>query len=312
MRRFFSLMLAGTFSAAAFAAQPLLSPQELRAKLSDPQVRVIDIRDVKSYGENHIPGAVNAPYAQWRGPASSPGELPPLTQLTQLVQSLGLTPASHAVVVSSGADATDFGASARVYWTLKILGLKELSVVNGGMKAWTQANAPLSNEVVKVAASTYQPKLDNTWIATKAEISQRIKSGGATLVDARPANFYNGEVKAPAAKVAGTLPTAVNFSFDKWFVPGSSVFVPADQARQIAAASSINGAQDTVCFCNTGHWAAIDWFARSEVLGQKNVKLYPGSMAEWSQDSTLAMENVPSRARQLMLDAKNWADRTFK
>src|SRR5256885_15849328 len=71
----------------------------------------------------------------FRSPATNPGELPELPKLTELVQSLGLTPATHAIVVSTGADATDFGAAARVYWTLKLLGLKELSVLNGGMKA---------------------------------------------------------------------------------------------------------------------------------------------------------------------------------
>jgi len=38
------------------------------------------------------------------------------------------------VVVSSGKDVTDFGAAARVYWTLKVLGLKELSILNGGVR----------------------------------------------------------------------------------------------------------------------------------------------------------------------------------
>ena len=51
-------------------------------------------------------------------------------------------PALIAAVVSSGADATDFGAAARVYWTLKVLGLKELSVLNGGVKAWAAAGLP--------------------------------------------------------------------------------------------------------------------------------------------------------------------------
>ena len=37
-------------------------------------------------------------------------------------------------------------------------------------------------------------------------------------------------------------------------------------------------------YCNTGHWAAIDWFVLSEVLGRKNTRLYAGSMAEWSHD----------------------------
>ena len=125
---------------AAWAAQPLLTPAELKAHTTQATPpRVIDIRDPASYGAQHIPGAVNAPYGKWRGPASNPGELPDLPRLTALVQSLGLTPTTHAVVVSTGADPTDFGAAARVYWTLKLLGLKELSILNGGMKAWGQA-----------------------------------------------------------------------------------------------------------------------------------------------------------------------------
>ena len=308
-----SILLSGlAFVAVGHAAQPLLSPQELQAKLADPQVRVIDIRDAKSYAADHVPGAINAPYGQWRGPASNPGELPPLPKLTQLVQSLGLTPAVHAVVVSSGADASDFGASARVYWTLKVLGVKELSVLNGGVKAWSGANLPLSKDAATVAASTYEPALDTSLIASTQEVAQRVKAGDSVLIDARPEAFFNGETRAPAAKVPGTLPGAVNVRHDKWFASGSAVFLPASQARQIAASSPIDPAKETVSFCNTGHWAATNWFAMSEVLGQKNVKLYPGSMTEWSRDPSLPMDNVPSRVSQLVVDAKMWADKTFK
>ena len=310
----YSVLFAGlALISNAFAAQPLLSPQELQTRLSDPQVRVIDIRDPKSYAANHIPGAVNAPYGQWRGPADNPGELPALPKLTTLVQSLGLTPTTHAVVVSSGADATDFGASARVYWTLKVLGLKELSILNGGDKAWAQAGLAQNKEAVKLAASSFQPKLDTTQIASKEDVVQRVKAGDSVLIDARPASFFNGETRAPAAKVPGTLPGAVNFTHDKWFAPGSSAFVSTDIAKQIAASSPIDPAKETVSFCNTGHWAATNWFAMSEVLGQKNVKLYAGSMTDWSQDPNgLPMANVPSRMAQLMIDTRMWADKTFK
>ncbi len=311
MKKISTLLLSLAFGAAACAAQPLLSPAELQAKL--PQVRVIDIRDAKAYAAGHIAGAVNAPYARWRGPAHNPGELPELPKLTTLVQSLGLTPTTHAVVVSSGADATDFGATARVYWTLKVLGLKELSVLNGGLKAWSEAGLTQNADVVKIAASTFQPKLDNSQIATKEELVQRVKAGDAALIDARPAAFFKGETKAPAAKVAGTLDGAVNLQHDKWFAPGSSAFVPVDQAKKIAAASPIDPAKETVSFCNTGHWAATNWFAMSEVLGQKNVKLYAGSMVEWSQDPNgLPMANVPSRTAQLLQEAKAWTAKTFK
>jgi thiosulfate/3-mercaptopyruvate sulfurtransferase len=310
----YSVLFAGlSLISNAFAAPPLLSPQELQARLSDPQVRVIDIRDPKSYAANHIPGAVNAPYGQWRGPADNPGELPALPKLTTLVQSLGLTSATHAVVVSSGADATDFGASARVYWTLKVLGLKELSILNGGDKGWTQAGLAQNKESVKLATSTFLPKLDTTQIASKDDVVQRVKAGDSVLIDARPATFFNGETRAPAAKVPGTLPGAVNFTHDKWFAPGSSTFVTTDLAKQIAASSPIDPARETVSFCNTGHWAATNWFAMSEVLGQRNVKLYAGSMTDWSQDPNgLPMANVPSRMAQLLIDTRMWADKTFK
>ena len=274
---------------------------------------MIDIRDAKSYEASHIPGAVNAPYGQWRGPANNPGELPALPKLTELVQRLGLSPAQHAVVVSSGADASDFGASARVYWTLKVLGLKELSVLNGGAKGWSQAQLPQSKDTVSVVASSFQPTLDTSLIASKEEVLQRVKAGDAVLIDARPANFFTGQTRAPTAKVPGTLPGAVNFQHDKWFAAGSSTFVPTEQARQIAASSPVDPAKETVSFCNTGHWAATNWFAMSEVLGQKNVKLYAGSMTEWSQDPAgLPMDNVPSRIAQLAIDAKFWTDKTFK
>ncbi len=310
----FSFLVAGfAFVAQAYAAQPLLSAQELQAKLSDPQIRVIDIRDAKSYEASHIPGAVNAPYGQWRGPASNPGELPALPKLTELVQRLGLSPAQHAVVVSSGADASDFGGAARVYWTLKVLGLKELSVLNGGAKGWSQANLAQNKDVVSVVASSFQPTLDTSLIASKEEVLQRVKAGDAVLIDARPANFFNGQTRAPTAKLPGTLPGAVNFQHDKWFAAGSATFVPTEQARQIAASSPIDPAKETVSFCNTGHWAATNWFAMSEVLGQKNVKLYAGSMTDWTQDPNgLPMDNVPSRVSQLVIDAKFWADKTFK
>lgn len=303
----FALSLAA--ASLSFAAQPLLTPAELKALLGNPSVRVIDIRDPKSYAGQHIPGAVNAPYGKWRGPASNPGELPELPKLTALVQSLGLTPATHAVVVSSGADATDFGASARVYWTLKVLGLKELSILNGGVKGWAQAGLAQDSTPVSVAASTYAPQLDASLIASREQVAQKAANDSAVLVDARPADFFLGETRHQAARLPGTLEGAVNVEHSRFFNGNSAVFVP-EKARQ--ASSSIDPKKEAVAFCNTGHWAATGWFAMSEIAGHQNVKLYPGSMVDWTQDAKgLPMSNVPGRARQLVIDAKLWADRTF-
>lgn len=306
----FSLCL--STSGWAVAAEPLLTPQELAPLLQQANVRVIDIRDPKSFAANHIPGAVNAPYGEWRGPATNPGELPDQPQLVALLQSLGLTDASHAVVVSTGKDTTDFGAMARVYWTLKSLGLTELSIVNGGMQAWEKAKLPLSTQSVKVAPSTYAPTFDATWLSTREDIQNNVKLSNAVLVDSRPDAFYQGKTQAPAAKLAGTLPGAVQLDFNQWFVPGTTQFVDSAKARDIAAQIQVPAGQNAVAFCNTGHWAATDWFGLSEVVGMPHVKLYAGSMVDWTQQPDFPqLQNAPGRGEQLLRSTKQWWERKF-
>jgi len=288
-------------ASSAWAGQPLLTPAELSPLLTQATVRVIDIRPADAYASGHIPGAVSAPYAQWRGPADNPGQLPPLDRLTQQVRALGVDTGTHAVVVSSGADSTDFGASARVYWTLKYLGLKDLSILNGGVKAWADAGLAQDKAVPAVTASSFQAHPDDSILATTDQVAAQVGQPGTRLVDARPLDFYLGKTKAPTAQVPGTIQGAVNVENGRWFKPGTSIFVPPEQARKIAA-ELLPGEQaaETISFCNTGHWAATDWFALSEVVGVKNVRLYPESLAEWSQDPSRPMQNVPSRGTQIL------------
>lgn len=309
-RQLLVFAMAMSASSWALAAEPLLTPEALQALLTNPSVRVIDIRPPKEFATNHIAGSVNAPYGQWRGPATNPGELPDHSKLVALVQKLGLTESTHAVVVSHGKDTTDFGAMARVYWTLKSLGLKELSILNGGLKAWEGAKLPFSNVPVQVAPSTYAPVFDATWLSTRQEITQSIKLSNAVLVDSRPDAFYQGKTQAPAAKLAGTLPGAVQLDFNQWFAPKSTLFVDTAKAKEIAAQIHIPEGQDAVAFCNTGHWAATDWFGMSEVAGIPNVKLYAGSMVDWTQQPDFPqLDNAPGRGEQLLRATKQWWER---
>lgn len=301
----FTLFLA---AGASFAAQPLLAPAELKGQLGASDLRVIDIRDAKAFADAHIPGAVSAPYGKWRGPASNPGELPAIGKLTELVRSLGLTPSTHAVVVSSGSDATDFGAAARVYWTLKYLGLKQLSLLNGGAKAWADAKLPQDKTTAQVTPSNYTPQVDAGLLATRDEVLQGINKHSTVLVDSRPKDFFLGQTRHPASKVPGTLEGAINVEYSRFFADEKSGILRPEKVE--AAASAVDPNKETVAFCNTGHWAATDWFAMHEILGMKNVKLYPGSMVDWTQDArALPMSNVPNRARQLLIDAKMWVDK---
>jgi thiosulfate/3-mercaptopyruvate sulfurtransferase len=216
------------------------------------------------------------------------------------------------MVVSTGKDATDFGAMARVYWTLKSLGLTELSIVNGGMQAWQQAQLPLSTTPVQVAPSTYAPTFDATWLSTREDVQQSLKLSNAVLVDSRPDAFYQGKTQAPAAKLAGTLPGAVQLDFNQWFEPKTALFVDKAKAQAIAAQIQVPSGQGAVAFCNTGHWAATDWFGMSEVAGMPHVKLYAGSMVDWTQQPDYpALQNAPGRGEQLMRATQQWWQRKF-
>ena len=294
--------------AQTWAAQPVLSPAELTVLgAATPPPRVIDIRPLQDYAAGHIPGALSAPYAQWRGPASNPGALPPLTQFTETVRALGLTPATHAVVVSSGADFTDFGASARVYWTLKMLGMSELSLLNGGMVAWRADGRPLSTQAASVARSTWQPQMNEALIATRDEIAASLPGRQMALIDARPASFFAGETAHGAAMVAGTLPGAVNVDSAQWFESGSARLRPVREIAALDARRPLPQAESAVAFCNTGHWAATDWFIYSEVLQRPGVSLYPGSMVDWTQATrALPMDNEPGRAQQIWTKLQIW------
>lgn len=301
-----SILLATAGATAHAGVSPIVAPQELGSLHTEAQVRVIDIRPVSDYAKNHIPGAVSAPYAAWRGPADNPGKLPELTELAKLVQQLGLDETTHAIVVSTGDTTTDFGAAARVYWTLKYLGLERLSILNGGMQAWAAAGLPQDQSRPQVAASDYKPVLNEDILATQNDVLTQIDNPKARLVDARPAAFFEGKTKAPTAATPGTIRNAVNIAHSVWFKPDSTEVVSAEQARQIAAERFPELADDTIAFCNTGHWAATDWFALSELAGLPNVRMYPESLAAWTNTAqALPMDNTPGRGTQLLEKLKN-------
>ena len=50
-----------------------------------------------------------------------------------------------------------------------------------------------------------------------------------------------------------------------------------------------------VSYCNTGHWAATDWFVLSEILGRKDVRLYSGSMVEWTADPSRPLASARTK-----------------
>jgi thiosulfate/3-mercaptopyruvate sulfurtransferase len=271
--------------AQADAWKPLVTPQELGALIAAEEPILVDIRSVADYAAGHVEGAVNVPYHAWRGPETNPGALISDDKLTLILSELGVEADSRVVVTYRGADGTDFGAAARVYWTLKSAGLTEIAILNGGLGAWTAAGQPLSTEAETAEPSTATFALADTWRIDRDGIAAVVEGKReAITIDARPVAFFTGDKAHPAASRPGTLPGARSLPEAGWFAGGSPEIESAEAvlARVKQAGYPTDGKEELVSFCNTGHWAATNWFALSELAGIEDVKLYPESMVGWA------------------------------
>ena len=279
------------------ALEPLTSPETL-ADMGDAGVLVLDIRG-DAYSDGHIPGAVSAPYGLFRGPAENPGELISEERLTEVLREAGVETDRPTIIVHQGDSETDFGAAARVYWTLKSAGVENLSILNGGMVAWmADAGREVSTEPVTVAASEIEVTFSDEWLATREDVLAVVEGeDDARLVDARPQAFWEGEESHPAAARAGTLPQSEYFTHSRWFASGPAI-VDAEAARALATENGFEAGDELISFCNTGHWAATNWFALNELAGVEDVKLYPESLVGWS-NADLPMDNTPGLIENL-------------
>lgn len=291
------------FTASAATSAPLLSAAELKPLLEQAEVRVLDIRTPQDYAAGHIPGAVNTPYSAYRGPADNAGALRDENELTELLRGAGIDQDTQVIVAHAGSDQTDFGAAARVYWTLKVGGLSRLSVLDGGTQGWSAAGGSLETAVPDITPSTFSYHYDQDQIVHTAELAKAVEAGQApVLLDARPVAFFNGEQRVDAAARYGTLPGARDLEYASFFDANGTTLKPVAELRAIAQQAGVADAP-TVSFCNTGHWAATNWFVLSEMAGNEQVRLYPESVVEWST-TDMPMDNQPSRLGALMQDAK--------
>jgi thiosulfate/3-mercaptopyruvate sulfurtransferase len=286
------LALTGAVPVLAAGAAPLVDTGWLEQHLHDRNLVVLDVRSAidgggtKAYVAAHIPGSVHTDYDQggWRVTVHNvPFMLPSILEIQNLIGDLGIDQNSRVVVVPAGVSFTDFGSAARVYWTLKVAGVPDVSILNGGVAAWKAAGLPMQSGNNKPTPKTLFVDPNKKPLADLADVEKILKSGGATLVDARPAPFFKGKEKAPKVAAYGHIPGAIDVDSADFYDAKSNKLKPKAELAAIAAKIPSG---PVVTYCNTGHWSATDWFVLHELLGRKDVKLYDGSMVEWTADAT--------------------------
>lgn len=281
--------------------KPLVSARRLATRLGDARVRIIDIRSVidggarAAYEQAHIPGAIHTDYAKdgWRATKGmATGLLPDEAFLSALFGRLGVTPVNHVVIVSAGTSAGDFAAAARVYWTFKSAGHRAVSILEGGMAAWTRDGLPIETGPGSVPApSRYPVAFEPSYRADLATVETALANASAVLLDSRATSYFEGREKSPQALRAGRLPGALQVDHATAFDKTAQRLKPIAELERLFAAVPD---KPVVNYCNTGQQAATNWFILSELLGRRGATLYDGSMSEWTESPTREVATGPA------------------
>jgi thiosulfate/3-mercaptopyruvate sulfurtransferase len=257
----------------------------------------LDVRQDRpgvAFADAHIPGAAHTPYGQdpWRVTRDGvPAVMPQIQDLELLIGALGISNDDYVVVVSQGESAVEFGAATRIYWQFKVLGHERIAVLDGGFNAWLAAGYPTEKGVNRRPRATYTADLQPHLVATKEDVLAALDTG-IPLIDARSANYYRGEAKARIAARYGTIVGAKNVPGERLTVGNRGFVLDSIAAAALWNEAGIPLEGEQITFCNIGHLASLAWFTAYEVLDNKQARLYDGSVAEWSADPELPMENT--------------------
>ncbi len=295
-------LLLAFVSTVALAAEPLVDTGWVKANLGKPGIVFLDVTsNPAAYAKGHIPGAVYTHYKKdnWRVTGKSNGRkvagvLPEIGKMEKLIGRLGIGNGDHVVIIANGSGAGEMATATRLYWTFLVLGHDNVSIMDGGMRAWTKDKAnPLETAAAKPAAKTFKASFRPELIATTEEVKAAM-SNGTTLIDSRPVAQNLGIIKSGKVRAFGTIPGAIS-------VPGE--YMTVNNGGQLRGGASLTKLYEmskapttgkSITFCNTGHWASLGWFAEYALLGNKESAMYDGSLAEWTTRDDAPMDRKVS------------------
>ena len=302
------LLAAALTLTSSLSAAPLLSATQLQRGLADNSHLVIDLRSSEEYERGHVPGAINAPYweAGWRQRVDGTiDQLPTEGELASLLGGLGVSPESSVALVGSSANAHELAGVARVYWTFKVAGHEDVAIVDGGMRAWSQADFALEHDTKQPQATEPYPiAWQRQYLADSTAVLAAVQEQQSLLLDAREPEFYQGQAKHPDVRSYGAIAGAQPLVYTQFIDEYNGKFLVAEAVEDLLFFQDLDPSSSAavISYCNSGHWSALVWFALAEIAGYDNVQIYDGSMVSWSRLADVPMINTRSRW-QILVDA---------
>jgi thiosulfate/3-mercaptopyruvate sulfurtransferase len=299
---------------------PLVTTEWLAAHLTDPSVRIVDVRwrsryengrgisfdDYDGYLADHIPGAVFAGMmADLSDPQHPvPDMLAPPEQFARVMGRLGI--GDDTVVVAYDNMGFPLG-SARLWWALCYYGHDRVRVLDSGLRGWQAEGRPLSTDVPVLEAARFTPRVRPEWKASKEDVVAAFGDPGTVIVDCLTPELYRGGGERHLwGQRAGHIPGAVNVPYMANIDPQLATVTAAERESILASsrsfafaspetlanlyrAANVTPDREVITYCGRGYAGACGLLAL-RLLGYERARLYDGSWAEWSADPTLPVE----------------------
>ena len=286
MKTILSFILFGLISVASVAQQPIMiTSQWLNEHKADPNLVVLQVSFMKyEYDQAHIPGA-RFLWPEWLAPNSPYGNYnaPDIKKATEVLNGFGITNNSHVVIYYVR---NEVPAAARMFLTLEHFGLKgKVSLLNGGLDAWKKEGYTTTTDVPNVKKGNVKLTAGNL-LVDKEYVLKTLSSSTGKVADARAQRFYDGEPTGNPRD--GHITGAGNIPFGELTDASNMLKPEAELEKYFAPVASKD--QEIVTYCFIGQTASVVYLA-GRVLGY-DMKLYDGSMQEWSRLDNLPMETT--------------------
>lgn len=267
----------------------LIDTDQLAARLSEPNLRILDCRFAledpeygrRSYEQAHILGAMYLDLESDLSDPVIPGQtgrhpLPQPERLIGRLRAAGLSDDSEVVLYDDGPGAF----AARAWWLLAWLGKRSrVYLLDGGFSAWCATGGAATPRQTSVQPGNIGGTPDDGLLINAQQLLARLEQPDLTLLDARALPRFLGEHE-PIDPVAGHIPGARCVPFTE-NLDANGRFLPPDQLRSRFDQQLAGRSADTlVAYCGSGVTACHNLFALC-LAGYPLAKLYPGSWSEW-------------------------------
>lgn len=218
----------------------LIEPMELERSLQRKRLRIVDTRSKDQYSKGHIPGAVLVNVESWKELGKSEGGFQNVKAWAEKVRQLGIDANSQVVMYGSRLSDT-----ARIWWTLKYLGLKDVMILDGGWSVWVETNRPTSTEMPRIVATEFVPELQTDRLEEIDTLKKSLRTGKVTVVDTRSDDEFTG--KDVRGTRGGRIPGATHLEW-KELLTADGRFKTREQLQELFRQRGILPDETTVCY----------------------------------------------------------------